>query len=151
MKRSGGNVHGLVAGGAARRRRGFLKELNRLAVRRGLEHDITFLGARTDLREVMSVSDVVLSLANIPEAFGRTALEALSLGRPVVAYAHGGAEEVLEELQPDGLVEPGNTGAAAGKIQDFLKTRPHIAPNRSFTLQRMLDKTLALYEQARDL
>ena len=149
LKQAGAHVHGLVAGGAEPRRERFLKELIRSVNRRGLGNDISFLGQRDDLREVLGVSDVVLSLANIPEAFGRTALEALSLGRPVVAYAHGGAEEVLEELQPVGLVEPGNTGAAAGKIQDFLKTRPHIAPNRSFTLERMLDKTLALYEEAR--
>ena len=148
LKQSGVNVHGLVAGGAEPRRRGFLKELKRLTVRRGLEHDITFLGARTDLREVMCVSDVVLSLANVPEAFGRTALEALSLGRPVVAYDHGGAGEVLDELQPDGLVEPENAGAAADKSRAFLDTPPAIAANRTFTLERMLDLTLALYEQA---
>ena len=148
LKQAGLNVHGLIAGGAEPRRQGFLKELRRLSAGRGLEDDISFLGMRDDLREVLCVSDVVLSLANVPEAFGRTALEALSLGRPVVAYDHGGAREVLQELQPDGLVEPGNITATAGKIQDFLKVRPHITPNRTFTLERMLDKTLALYEQA---
>ena len=149
LKQAGAHVHGLIAGGAEPRRERFLKELMRSVNRRGLGNDISFLGQRDDLREVLSISDVVLSLANIPEAFGRTTLEALSLGRPVVAYAHGGAEEVLEELQPDGLVEPGNTAAATGKVLDFLKAGPYIAPNRSFTLERMLDKTLALYEQAR--
>ena len=149
LKQAGLHVHGLVAGGAEPRRERFLKELMRSVDKRGLGNDISFLGQRDDLREVLSVSDVVLSLANIPEAFGRTALEALSLGRPVVGYAHGGVEEVLEEMQPDGLVEPGNTAAATGKVLDFLKVRPHIAPNRTFTLERMLDKTLALYEEAR--
>ena len=148
LKQAGTNVHGLIAGGAEPRRRGFLRELMRATARRGLQHDISFLGPRNDLREVLSISAVVLSLAHIPEAFGRTALEALSLGRPVVAYAHGGAQEVLEELQPDGLIPPGNVGATAGKIQEFLKTQPHIAHNRTFTLQQMLDQTLALYEQA---
>ena len=148
LRQSGANVHGLVAGGAAARRRSFLQELKLLTSRLGLERDITFLGTRSDLREVMCVSDIVLSLANVPEAFGRTALEALSLGRPVVAYDHGGAGEVLEELQPEGLVEPGNTGAAAAKIRAFLDTPPAIADNRAFTLERMLESTLALYEQA---
>ena len=148
LKQAGTNVHGLIAGGAAARRQGFLRELLRITGARGLERDISFLGQRNDLREVLSVSDVVLSLANIPEAFGRTALEALSLGRPVVACAHGGAREVLEALQPDGLVEPGSVSAVVGKIQAFLETRPHIAPNRTFTLQQMLDQTLALYEEA---
>lgn len=147
LKQAGANVHGLFAGGAEPRRQGFLRELVRTTGRRGLEDDISFLGQRSDLREVLSVSAVVLSLANVPEAFGRTALEALSLGRPVVAYAHGGAREVLEALQPDGLVMPGSVSAAVGKIQEFLKTRPHIARNQTFTLQQMLDQTLALYEQ----
>ena len=151
LKRAGTPVHGLVAGGAEPRRERFLKELMRSVIGRGLGNDISFLGRRDDLREVLGVSDVVLSLANVPEAFGRTTLEASSLGRPVVAYAHGGVQEVLEELQPDGLVEPGNTAAAAGKVLDFLKARPRIGPNRSFTLERMLDKTLALYEEARGL
>ena len=148
LKQAGTNVHGLIAGGAEPRRRGFLRELKRTAANRGLQRDISFLGPRNDLREVLSISAVVLSLANIPEAFGRTALEALSLGRPVVAYAHGGAQEVLGELQPDGLIPPGDVGMAVGKIQEFLKTQPHIAHNRTFTLQQMLDQTLALYEQA---
>ena len=150
LKQSGVDVHGLVAGGADTRRRSFLKKLKQLTVRHGLEHDITFLGARTDLREVMCVSDVVLSLANVPEAFGRTALEALSLGRPVVAYDHGGASEVLAELQPAGLVKPGNISATAEKIRAFLDVPPAIASNRTFTLERMLDMTLSLYEQARN-
>ena len=150
LKQAGVHVHGLVAGGAEPRRERFLKELIRSVTRRGLGNDISFLGQRDDLREVLGVSDVVLSLANIPEAFGRTTLEALSLGRPVVAYRHGGAQEILEELQPDGLVEPGNTAAAAGKVLEFLRDPPHVAPNRSFTLEGMLDKTLALYEQSRN-
>ena len=87
----------------------------------------------------MCASDVVLSLANVPEAFGRTALEALSLGRPVVAYDHGGASEVLGELEPDGLVEPGNITAAAEQVRGFLDAPPAIAANRTFTLERMLD------------
>ena len=149
LRQAGAHVHGLVAGGAEPRRERFLRELMRSVKGRGLGNDISFLGRRDDLREVLGISDVVLSLANIPEAFGRTTLEALSLGRPVVAYGHGGAQEILEELQPDGLVELGNTAAAAGKVLDFLKARPRIAPNRSFTLERMLDKTLALYEQSR--
>ena len=149
LKRSGAQVHGLIAGGAEAGRHRFLQELARETQRRGLGDDITFLGQRNDLREILSSSAVVLSVANIPEAFGRTALEALALGRPVVAYAHGGAREVLEELQPEGLVTPGSIPAAAERIKDFIKAPPRIARNRRFTLERMLDQTLALYEQAR--
>jgi len=41
---------------------------------------VSALGHRADLREVMAVSNLVLCLSKVPEAFGRTTLEALSLG-----------------------------------------------------------------------
>ena len=149
LKQEGLNIHGLIAGGARQNRRRFHQELKQTVSTSGLDSDITFLGHRDDLREVLSVSDVVLSLAKAPEAFGRTVLEALSLGRPVIAYGHGGAAEVLNELQPDGLITPGGVAEAIDKIKDFLNGPPKIAPNRLFTLENMLNKTLTLYEQAR--
>lgn len=149
LKQAGLNIHGLSAGGVHPRRRRFHRALRRMAATQNLGDDITFLSHRDDLREVLAISDIVLSLAKEPEAFGRTALEALSLGRPVVAYDHGGAREVLRELQPEGLAPLGDVAAVARKVQAFLKTAPVIAPNRTFTLKRMLDKTLALYEQTR--
>ena len=148
LKQEGSDIHGLVAGGAHPDRQGFLRELKRMVANKGLDNDVTFLGQRDDLREVLSISAIVLSLANEPEAFGRTVLEALSLGRPVIAYGHGGVREVLNELQPDGLVAPGDIRAAVRKIQTFLISPPLIAANRHYTLEQMLSKTLALYEQA---
>lgn len=139
-------VHGLIVG--ASRRNGQQRLLRRQAAACGLSDDISFLGHRDDLRELLSISAVTLSLSRRPEAFGRTALEALSLGRPVVAYAHGGVRETLARLQPDGLTPPGDCHAVAGKIRQFLHEPPVIAPNRDLTLARMLDETLALYEQA---
>ncbi len=149
VKRAHPDAHGLIAGAAHPARRRFYRRLRRLAAARGLAGDITFLGRRNDLREVLAVSAVVLSLARVPEAFGRTALEALALGRPVVACDHGGAREVLGELQPAGLVPPGDVAAVVEKILAFLAAPPAIAVNRTYTLERMLDSTLALYEQVR--
>ena len=143
------NIHGLIAGAAPGKTGGGFTGIktNGVDKRAGQRHYL--LGHRDDLREVLSVSDVVLSLAKAPEAFGRTVLEALSLGRPVIAYGHGGAAEVLNELQPDGLITPGGIAEAIDKIKDFLNGPPKIAPNRLFTLENMLNKTLTLYEQAR--
>lgn len=148
LKKQERDIHGLIAGGAHPSRARFHQELKQAVSAGSLDNDITFLGHRDDLREVLSVSDIVLSLAKEPEAFGRTALEALSLGRPIVAYAHGGVAEVLNKLQPDGLVTPGGITEAVEKIKSFLKAPPEIAPNRIYTLENMLNKTLTLYELA---
>jgi glycosyltransferase involved in cell wall biosynthesis len=126
---------GLVVGGTEPRRRRFLRELQAL-------------GHRDDLREIMSVSDIVFSLSREPEAFGRTSLEALSLGVPVIAYDHGGAGEVLQAIFPAGRVTPGNHEAAAALAAEFLQRRPVVPDRNPFTLQRMLAATIEVYEGA---
>jgi glycosyltransferase involved in cell wall biosynthesis len=145
LRERGVAAHGLIVGGAEPRRAGFLRELHEQVRAAGLEDAIDFTGARDDLKEIMAVSGVVLSLANEPEAFGRTALEALSLGVPVVAYDHGGASEVLNALLPRGLVAPRDVAAAAARAQEFLAARPAVSASNPFTLARMLDETLAVY------
>jgi glycosyltransferase involved in cell wall biosynthesis len=112
----------------------------------GLEDDITFLGHRDDLKEIMAISDVVMSLAREPEAFGRTALEALCLGTPVIAYDHGGAAEILNAFFPSGLVKPFDQTAAVAKLQEFFNDAPSVPCYNPFTLDAMLRKTLGLYE-----
>jgi glycosyltransferase involved in cell wall biosynthesis len=145
LRERGIPVHGLIAGGAEPRRAGFLRELRDQVRASGLEAAITFTGARADLREVMAISRVVLSLANEPEAFGRTALEALCLGVPVVAYDHGGATEVLSAILPQGLVAPADVAVAADRVQAFLARPPAVTAANPFTLERMLEATLSVY------
>lgn len=140
-------VHGLVAGGPHARRRKFYQQLWIQMHKLGLKNHITFLGHRNDLREIMAISNIVCSLAREPEAFGRTALEALCLGVPVIAYNHGGAAEVLAEMFPEGLVGPKDLSAAAEKLIDFYSQRPRVTAENPFTLQKMLDSTVAVYEE----
>jgi len=147
LRSRGVAVHGLIAGGAEPRREGFLRQLHEQARAAGVADAITFTGARGDLREIMAVSRVVLSLANKPEAFGRTALEALCLGVPVVAFDHGGAHEVLAAIFPRGLVPPAGVETAALRVQEFLAAPPAVTVANPFTLERMLDGTLAVYAE----
>ena len=143
---AGLNAHGLIAGAAARGKRAYLGELQAKIRRAGLDRHITFLGHCDDMREVMSISDIVLSLARTPEAFGRTALEALALGVPVIAYDHGGAAEVLGAVFPEGRARPLDIDHAVALIQSFHNTRPRVKDQNPFTLKAMLDKTLAIYD-----
>lgn len=147
LRDRGMNVHGLIIGGTEPRRRGFLDQLRRQVRSTQLGEHVTFLGHRDDVRDLMSVSAVVLSLAREPEAFGRTALEALSLGVPVAGYDHGGTSEILGEIYPDGLVPPGNVAAAADCVARILSRPPAIPAREPFPLQRMVDETLAVYAE----
>ena len=70
------------------------------------------MGHRNDIREVMSISKIVFSLSKEPEAFGRVSLESLSIGKPVIAYSHGGVKEQLVRLFPSGLIKVGSINEA---------------------------------------
>ena len=135
-------VHALVVGGTHPKRRAYLAESRREDPAAGLSERITFTGPRRDLREILAISDVVLSLTLQPESFGRTTLEALGLGRPVVGYGHGGVAEQLDALLPEGKVPPGDTSAAARTIRRFLDRSPTVPAEHPYTLQAMLDGTL---------
>lgn len=140
-------VHGLIAGGPHHSKTAFLEELKEKVRTLAIEKEITFLGHRNDIKEIMSISDIVLSLAKEPEAFGRTALEALCLGRPVIAYDHGGAAEVLAKMYPQGRIEVNDIAGACDKIISFYKEPVPVADNNFFTLDKMLNDTLLLYSQ----
>jgi len=145
LKASGAAVHGLIVGGVEPRKQAYLRELQGKIQAAALGADISFTGQRDDMREIMAVSALVLSLSTQPESFGRTVLEALSLGVPVVGYNHGGVAEVLTELLPAGRVPPGDLNALFVRVKDFLDQPPAVAFQPHFTLQSMIRQELGLY------
>ena len=75
----------------------------------------------TDLPSYLMISDLVLSCSIKPEAFGRTVLEAQAMGRPVIAFNHGGSVELVEDNQNGILSEVGNVDDLAKNIDITLK------------------------------
>lgn len=140
-------VRGLIVGGVEPRRQRYANELRRKVEAKGLDEAILFTGHRSDMREIYAVSTLVLSLSAQPESFGRTVLEALSLGRPVAGYAHGGVGEILARIYPAGLIPLGNLDALTERVGQLLAIAPLVPPEPVFPLQSMLDKTISLYER----
>jgi len=141
------DIHGVVVGEAEARHRPYLAELQAAAKVRGVADDLTFTGHRGDLREIFSISALVLSLSTQPEAFGRTVLEALALGVPVAGYAHGGVGELLSAMFPVGRVAPGDR---QGLLETCLRvldagSRPAALPEQ-LELRHMLESTLETYQ-----
>jgi len=141
------DLHAVVAGGAHPRKAAYFEETRRLFTTAGLADRVTFTGNRDDLREILSISTLVLSLTSQPESFGRTTLEALAMGIPVAGYDHGGVAEQLLELFPEGRLPALDPAAAASIIRRLLQGAPAVRQPNPFTLQRMLDDTLAVYQE----
>jgi glycosyltransferase involved in cell wall biosynthesis len=147
LQAAGVPVHGLLVGEyPAGRHAGFREECRQRVASAGLEHRITVTGHRDDLREILSLAAAVVSLSRHPEAFGRTVNEALSLGRPVAGYAHGGVGEQLAELFPAGRVRVGDIAGMAALLCAWHRDPPAVGPIRAVALDAMQADTLALYE-----
>ena len=142
------DIHAVILGRAKPGSR-YINELEGLAERHKLGGKLTFCGARTDMRDWMTSSNLVFNLcSDPPEAFGRIVPEALSLGVPVIAWDHGGVQEVLREMFPEGAVEADNLPALIQKTREFLQQAPTVRNSDAFTLQNSMDQTMSLYRTA---
>jgi glycosyltransferase involved in cell wall biosynthesis len=148
LKKTGVAVHGLVVGDTHPKKRAYLSELRARAEELGVGDDVSFLGHRGDVREIMAVSDIVYSLSQQPESFGRVTLETLALGRAFVGYDHGGVGEQLRPFFPQGCVKLGDQAGLLTATLRVLKERPQ--PGRigePYTLDCMCRGTLAVYAE----
>ncbi len=128
-------------------REAYVHELQALARERRVADIVAFSPPRHDVRDVFAASDLVLQLSNKPETFGRTVIEALSLCRPVLGYAHGGVGELLAELYPAGRVPVGDVDRLADRAAELLGRAPPIPPLQRYRLATMQEQVLALYQE----
>jgi glycosyltransferase involved in cell wall biosynthesis len=147
LKRRGIDARLLLLGVIEAGREAYVAELRELISARGIESQVVLTPPRNDVRDIYAVSALVLQLSNKPESFGRTVVEALSLCRPVLGYAHGGVGELLAELYPAGRVPVGDRERLVERAAELLRVAPPIPMLQSYRLSDMQQATLALYEE----
>ncbi|OYV10397.1 MAG: group 1 glycosyl transferase [Methanosaeta sp. NSP1] len=106
-----------IIGGGDKR---YLKELNDLALRLGLEDDVFFVDFMEDIAPVYGSLDVLVC-ASLKETFGRTIVEAMLAGKPVVSTKCGGPEEIVIDGVTGFLVSPKAPQELAGAILTILR------------------------------
>ncbi|HZV38867.1 MAG TPA: glycosyltransferase, partial [Pseudoxanthomonas sp.] len=111
----------------------------------GFRHALAITPPTSRIAEAYAASDLVLQLSRKPEAFGRTVVEALAVGRPVLGWAHGGVGELLAQLQPQGAVPPFDEDALLGTARALLAHPPPPLATMPYTLRAMQGATLDLY------
>ena len=125
----------------------YVAELEALAVGLGIA-DVVAITPPTDaIAGAYAASDLVLQLSHKPEAFGRTVLEALSTGRPLLGWNHGGVGEQLEALWPAGAVAPFDAVALLARARALLARPDAPAVTMPHTLRAMQEATLSLYDE----
>lgn len=94
-------------------------DLNRL---KPLPANVTHAGYAAGPAEALAQADVVMSLSRVAESFGRTVLEALTAGRPVIAWDRGTPPELIGDSGAGAVVPAGDTRAAARALSALLDT-----------------------------
>ena len=143
--------------GSDQGRTGYRQELEHLARQRRLTNVVRIVDHCRDMAAAYMLADVVVSASTDPEAFGRVAVEAEAMGRPVVATDHGGARETVLPGRTGWLVPPNDAAALAETLDQVLAMSPakreslaalaqdHV--RRHFSLGRMQAATLAVYDE----
>ena len=136
-------------------RTGYRQELEGMVRKFDLERVVRFAGNCSDMAAAYMLADVVVSASTDPEAFGRVAVEAQAMGRPVIATDHGGARETVQPGKTGWLVKPGDIHALAGALREALSIdadaratmasagRENVMQN--FTVEGMRERTLDVY------
>ncbi len=129
--------------------------LERLARELGLEDRVEFRGETHDVAGALAEADVCV-LTSLKEGCSNFVLESMLVGRPVVATDAGGNRELVDDGRTGYIVPVGDAPAVAARIVELLGD-PSLARSmgdagresalRKFTVERMVDDTIALYEE----
>jgi glycosyltransferase involved in cell wall biosynthesis len=87
----------VFVGGVGTKNRDYHASLEQLTRQHGLEQSVAFLGPRTDVPDLLNAADIAIHASVRPEPGGIAVLEAMALGRAVVAADVGGHAEVLAD------------------------------------------------------
>lgn len=136
-----------MPGARVSERSDYIAELEREARSLGVLDALAISEPTHAMAEAYRASDIVLQLSRKPESFGRTVVEALAIGVPVIGWDHGGVGEVLAALQPEGRVAPGDRNTLAERARAFLQHPPALPQRIPYTLSAMQQATLDVYDE----
>jgi len=106
----------------------------------GLTDKVVLAGAQQNVPEWMQAMEIFVH-ASEREPFGIVVVEAMSLGKPVIATKPGGPEEIIQDKQNGMLVPANNPAALAEAVLNYLSVPGLAARFGSAARQRALTFT----------
>lgn len=108
------NVKLLIVGDGS-----LMEELKKMAKNKGLEESVIFTGMRRDITDILSSIDIFV-LSSIKEGFPNSLLEAMAMGKPIVATAIGGIPEIIQHGANGLLVQSADIEGLAAAIKTII-------------------------------
>jgi glycosyltransferase involved in cell wall biosynthesis len=131
-------------------------ELRALASQLGLADRVGFTGFVDDVAAAMRALDIVVHASTQPEPFGLSIIEAMAVGRPVIASRAGGAAEIVEASGGAVFHSPGDAADLANRIAQLagdsakrqcLGRAGRAATERLFARPRLAQQLIPIYER----
>ena len=126
----------IIVGDALFGEQAYAAELKQMVLARGLADRVRFLGHRSDVPKLMKAVDAMVHPSIDPEPFGRTLVEAMLAGVPVIATNAGAAPDILESGKAGTLVPPNDAPALARAIADVLDEPETLRGQLDYAAQR---------------
>jgi len=98
----------------------YKKKLTRLSEQFRMNNQVRFIDHCKDMALAYKISDIIVSASTEPEAFGRVAVEAQSMEKPIVASDIGGSNETIIDEKTGFLFDSGNSKSLSKKILKLL-------------------------------
>jgi glycosyltransferase involved in cell wall biosynthesis len=153
------SVRGYIIGAPVYQTRGSqysTAELRALASQLGLADRVGFTGFVDDVAAAMRALDIVVHASTQPEPFGLSIIEAMAVGRPVIASRAGGAAEIVEASGGAVFHSPGDAADLANRIAQLagdsakrqcLGRAGRAATERLFARPRLAQQLIPIYER----
>ena len=98
----------------------YKKKLTRLSEQYRMTKQLKFIDHCNDMALAYKVSDIIVSSSIEPEAFGRVAVEAQSMEKPIIASNIGGSNETIIDEKTGYLFDSGDAKSLSEKILKVL-------------------------------
>ena len=135
----------------------YTKKIKRLAEQYRLRSQIKFIKHCQNMPLAYKISDLIVSASIEPEAFGRVAVEAQSMGKVIIASDIGGSKETVLDNKTGFLFESGNSESLSKKIIEVLNLDESILKSISiegrknaitkFNVEKMCFSTYSEYKK----
>jgi glycosyltransferase involved in cell wall biosynthesis len=110
----------VILGEETRGEEGFRRRLVNLSYELGIQNSVRFLPFTENVAEFMAAIDV-FAMPSYRETFGLVLIEAMAMGKPVVATGAGGVPEIVEDGRDGLLIPPRDEKALAEAITRLLR------------------------------
>jgi glycosyltransferase involved in cell wall biosynthesis len=96
--------------------------LEQVALKHEVSEKVVFLGSVLDVRPALSAMDLFVLPSRAVETFSNAALEAMSMGLPVVLSDIGGAREMVPDGKNGAIFAPGDVDGLTEKIEKLIRS-----------------------------